>query len=459
MGIAPSDHDEPLSTGMMKALMGDSDSGRFRGPIGAVLEVAGGKGMVGMDIYIVTGPNQSVRSRPSTLAAEPGPSRRSPTNPTGDVRRRTSVVTQPRHPSPTSFESTLAHEYFHVLEMRNAWLRPRCLPVSQHHDHVPGPREAGALVRGGLGDLGRARMGAAGPPAARPIRASRPSSVAGLAGRYGARQRVPTRTCGPLFMEQESGRGATVVTDAWKAIAGRSGWTDVQAAIDGQMSFDTKFREFAVRLWNEQLPGMPINPLFRHGGLDPSFPPTRPDEVGSDARYVDEAIFAIDRQFTDSVDIPEMWALYYRVRVPAEAKRITFNFAGIAPNPKLDIDALVKIKGRDWERRQLDTVTEWCLEKPADAIEALVLVMSNHSQTPTEHLRGDFWDGAGASRRLRLCQAAKRWSTRRSASRARKAMILPGGGANRSRCRSLKSSSTGSASRTTGSTFQSRRST
>jgi hypothetical protein len=370
---------------LMKALMGDPIPDSYRGPIGAVLEVAE-QGDGRLDIYIVTGPNQSY-GRVLDVGGNQGIA--VPTNPTGDVTSAYIVVNPAASPQPNEFESTLAHEYFHVLEMRNAWLGTRVCPYPNTTTTCPDhAKQAHWFVEASATWAEHEWVPEGRPSTAYP--------------RFEAFLRSPVSLADtvldneydsymwPLFMEQESGRGATVVTDAWKAIAGRSGWTDVQAAIDGQMSFDTKFREFAVRLWNEQLPGMPINPLFRHGGLDPSFPPTRPDEVGSDARYVDEAIFAIDRQFTDSVDIPEMWALYYRVRVPTEAKRITFNFAGIAPNPKLDVDALVKIKGRDWERRQLDTVTEWCLEKPADAIEALVLVMSNHSQTPTEHLRGDW---------------------------------------------------------------------
>lgn len=204
----------------------------------------------------------------------------------------------------------------------------------------------------------------------------------------------------PLFMEQETLRGAGIVGDAWSAIEGKQGWLAVQAALDGQLGFETSFRDFAVRVWNQDLqPGDPIAPRFQHPNLDAAFPTTRPDEAAVAVpgvpppilRYKEELELRLDVLDRETIRIPELWAAYYRLILPPDARRLTLNFSGLLPSDKVDVDALVRIRDVGWERRKLDRIlTEWCLDKPEEAVEDVILVLSNHSQTPAEHVRGDW---------------------------------------------------------------------
>lgn len=194
----------------------------------------------------------------------------------------------------------------------------------------------------------------------------------------------------PLFMEQETLRGAGIIGDTWDALEGKSGWRAVQAAVDSQLRFETSFRDFAVRVWNEKLePGDPIYPRFNHPNLDADFPTTRPDEDPDPSRFLRYEALELDRAERFDVDLPELWAGYYRLHLPPGGKRLTLNFAGLNPNSRLDADALVRLRDGTWEHRRLDPlVTEWCIEGSVDGINDMILVLSNHSQTPEEHIRG-----------------------------------------------------------------------
>jgi hypothetical protein len=53
------------------------------------------------------------------------------------------------------------------------------------------------------------------------------------------------------------------------------------------------------------------------------------------------------------------------------------------------VDALVKIKDRGWERRTLGAGTiQWCLDQAPDAVEQVILVLSNHDLGPNKHITG-----------------------------------------------------------------------
>ena len=194
----------------------------------------------------------------------------------------------------------------------------------------------------------------------------------------------------PLFMEQQSGLGPAAVASAWSSLHGKSGWLDIQKAIDAALPFETEFREFAVRVWNADLPGKPIDPLFRHSSLDPDFPPWLPFDSPIQPRFKRDITLLADVLNRQSVKLPELWAAYYLLTPPADAGRLTLNFGRLLPNDRLDVDAIVKV-GDVYERRQLDPqVTEWCLDVAGKRIGEVILVLSNHSWQPSDDIRGDW---------------------------------------------------------------------
>jgi len=70
----------------------------------------------------------------------------------------------------------------------------------------------------------------------------------------------------------------------------------------------------------------------------------------------------------------------------------------MTPTATLDVDLIVKIKDKGWERRQLpaDATTTLCRDNPADDIEAFYLVLSNHSMDIQGALGGSFSLGTNA---------------------------------------------------------------
>lgn len=200
----------------------------------------------------------------------------------------------------------------------------------------------------------------------------------------------------PYFMQQESPRGADVIADTWKALERRVGWAQFQEVVDHFLPFDSHFRDFAVRVWNEVLePGNPIDPRFREDPLDPNFPETMPgdsDKLSATPRYRDAVTLDPARgRRTFTEDLPELWAGYYDISFAPGTRRVVFDFGQLAPNASLDVDVLVRVRDRGWERRQLGAgEVQWCLDTPADAIEQAILVLSNHEIDPNKHVTGDW---------------------------------------------------------------------
>ena len=56
----------------------------------------------------------------------------------------------------------------------------------------------------------------------------------------------------PLFMEQEA--GAAAIGAAWRAMEGATDWERLDQAIDSAVSYGGRFKDFAVRAWNQALP-------------------------------------------------------------------------------------------------------------------------------------------------------------------------------------------------------------
>jgi Family of unknown function (DUF6055) len=179
----------------------------------------------------------------------------------------------------------------------------------------------------------------------------------------------------PFFMQQE--HGAPTVAAAWTALEGKKGTLEMNKAISSVLSIKDRFRDFAVRALNQTLaPGDPINPRFATqdsavtDGTAPSGQRVRPQ---IDLKPEIEKTVVNAR-------LPALWASYQRITVDPDVKKVTLSFDGLRPLDAVDVDVLLKIKDKGWERRKLPTSgeTSFCRNVPADNVDELWLVLSNH---------------------------------------------------------------------------------
>jgi hypothetical protein len=204
----------------------------------------------------------------------------------------------------------------------------------------------------------------------------------------------------PLFMEQETAPQA--IANVWKSLVGKRTWQAIQQVVSDHLHFEDRFRDFAVRVWQEKLDG---NPFTRFQDKWPDFPPTTPRDVDEITSFFTQANLPVPRDpiprfkgFVDikagetknfTEDIPELWADYYDISPDSATRRLEFVFSGLSPRTAVDVDVLLRIDDK-WEHRPLSGAgtIQFCLDKPADAIQELILVLSNHEMDPNKHVTG-----------------------------------------------------------------------
>jgi hypothetical protein len=190
-----------------------------------------------------------------------------------------------------------------------------------------------------------------------------------------------------FFMEQEVSDQA--ISAVWKALetVPPNDWNAANRAIDAQLRFSTRFRDFAVRNFNKPLPGNPIDPLYQ--ALDPGVPNTMPNftlvsfynrQLGQPPHQMEHTI----RSLTANYDVyaPE-----------PDTEQVTFWFDGLQPGEALDVDAIYKIKGEpNWVRRKLNPGEKlrFCFNNPEEDLEDLVLVLSNHALQIDTTVAGEY---------------------------------------------------------------------
>jgi hypothetical protein len=204
----------------------------------------------------------------------------------------------------------------------------------------------------------------------------------------------------PLFMEQETAPQA--IANVWRSLLGKRGWQAVQQVVSDALPFEDHFRDFAVRVWQEKLDG---DPFRRFQDKWPGFPPTTPRDVDAiNAHFTNLGLpppqdpiprfkgfvdikAGETKNFTE--DIPELWADYYDISPDTPTRRLEFVFSGLSPRTAVDVDVLLRIDDK-WEHRPLSGAgtIQFCLDKPADAIQQLILVLSNHEMDPNKHVTG-----------------------------------------------------------------------
>jgi hypothetical protein len=192
----------------------------------------------------------------------------------------------------------------------------------------------------------------------------------------------------PLFMEQE--RGAAAVAAAWQAIEGRVGHAQVTEAIHGQLSFESRFRDFAVRAYNTILtPGDPISPLLPAKAVgEPRIRPLQNHK--SDTRSL-----PANQRGTPPLKIteviPSLYAVYRPFTVQEGVGQVKLDFGGLKPAGSLDVDLLLKTEKNGWERRKLpDGATTLCRNRDDEKVEEMIVVLSNHDRNPRGLLVGSW---------------------------------------------------------------------
>ena len=192
----------------------------------------------------------------------------------------------------------------------------------------------------------------------------------------------------PYFMEQEN--GAQAIANVWVAVEGRKTWDQLMTAIDIQVPFTTRFRDFAVRNLDKLLePNDPIT--LRYQAFDKTFPWVDPKiQNESDHSLVPQDEKASPVKVGEGLG--SLMAHYYRFDLSGdELGRLVVDFSAMAPATALDVDALVKIRDKGWERRRLGPgQTTFCRTVASDRVDEIYLVVSNHDKTPTSAVKGDF---------------------------------------------------------------------
>jgi hypothetical protein len=196
-----------------------------------------------------------------------------------------------------------------------------------------------------------------------------------------------------LFLEQEVGPQA--IAQMWKDLENVSpdDFDGTMQIINDILPFEEHFREFTVRNLNLDLePGDPIDPSYID--LDRSFPegtvPTFENESKSQNRLVPSPGGSEPLRFEDTIS--SLSAHYYRFDTDADVTQVTFDLTGLAPSQAVDLDLVVKIRDKGWERRQLDPSKPitFCREIPEDNVARMYLVITNHDMNEATSVKGSF---------------------------------------------------------------------
>jgi hypothetical protein len=191
----------------------------------------------------------------------------------------------------------------------------------------------------------------------------------------------------PLFVQEQASQ--TAIANIWRAYEGKHGFQQLQAATDSVMPFAQQFREFAIRGWNELLnPGDPLQLHYFDQSLDGAFPRDQPE----DGRLIDPIDLDAQRQgpHIEYVLIDSLATRYQTISPSGDTHTIVLDFTALAP--EIDVDGIVYLADGTWERRKLDGQVTWCLDKPADAVQLAYLVFSDHDLDPGLLTRTWSWE-------------------------------------------------------------------
>lgn len=183
------------------------------------------------------------------------------------------------------------------------------------------------------------------------------------------------------FLEQKAG-GPEMMGGIWTNLESASTFAQADNVLDFLFPFKDNFRTFAVRNLNtEFLPGDPLPRSDRYISLDSEF---RKDKV--EPTYGGGPLTG-DSELPYTAMLEPLTAYYLKFTVSdPEVRQVVFDLSGLAAATGLDVDALIKTQGKDWEKRDLNGKDElkFCFNKPDEVLDDIRLIVSNH-----QHRQGE----------------------------------------------------------------------
>jgi hypothetical protein len=196
-----------------------------------------------------------------------------------------------------------------------------------------------------------------------------------------------------FFMEQEV--GAAAVASIWTDLeqVDQDDFAGAMRVIDAKLPFKEHFRDFAVRNLNLDLePGDPINPGYVD--LDSAFPEgSRPALKVGQSGTGKLAVQAEDDSPRTFDELLQSLVAHYYLFIPDPgATQFTIDFSGLGRRDALDVDAVIRLKDGTWKRRALptDRPVTFCRANPADDVERLYIILSNHDLDFATTVSGQF---------------------------------------------------------------------
>ncbi len=191
----------------------------------------------------------------------------------------------------------------------------------------------------------------------------------------------------PFFAEQEKGPSSTF--QAWVAAEDAANPDGITDAVEQQLSFQTHFRDFAVRNWNVDLPGHPIAVLYKDlkasDGSSPPFPQAKPPFATSFKLAVTSGTPVKMSTFN-----PSLAAQYDEITFESDVRKVILKFDKLPGS--VDVDLLVEINGQTWNHEQVDKGQPlvYCREREEENVSRIIVITSNHDKTRNAFLIGDY---------------------------------------------------------------------
>jgi hypothetical protein len=187
----------------------------------------------------------------------------------------------------------------------------------------------------------------------------------------------------PLFQSVQDGPGNVFL--AWRALEGATTEAEYDAAIDRQLPFIDRFRDFAV--WNAQPVGYV---LTSSTGLDDVRWQKKPRlaDYPTAVHHADGGLTRVELTSAfEPVTVDALDAWYQRFTVDPDVREIEIDIGGISNVANADLDVLVQLNNRGgstqdrWRRiRTADTNVVLCRDQPDADARSIVVVISNHSR-------------------------------------------------------------------------------
>lgn len=194
----------------------------------------------------------------------------------------------------------------------------------------------------------------------------------------------------PLFMQQE--KGADVIRRAWDLVesVGPGDFDHADRVLDGIVSFETRFREFAVRMLDKQLPGDPIAPRLQV--VDAETPIDVPPPVEARSRLAPVPIKEMGHVIPERLEW--LTATYIKLDPHPDSRQVTLDFRKLRPARDLDVDLLVLLDGAQqvWTRRRVgpNERVRYCFDKPDQDVAEMYVILSNHQKRAGATIFGSF---------------------------------------------------------------------